>query len=153
MARGTPAALGYAIARALDAEPVAAVFVYGSVAMNTDGTESDVDTFVLLSEDVGERRRRIQVAFYRLQQRLGYIPDPDHPVELFCTDDAAAALDVVERAVQSGSLDQLPVEGDEREVLRALTQPRLLLHGGIDLDRLTDRAVRIADLIRTEMRK
>lgn len=149
MPRGTLAALGYAIARALEAEPVAAVFVYGSVAAGTDSVGSDVDTFVLLSEDVGDRASRIRTEFVHLQRRLGYTPDLDHPVELFSTADATAALDAVERAVRERSFDRLPIDGDEREVLHALTDARLPLHGGDDLDCLIARAERLAALMPT----
>jgi len=149
MTRETLAALGYATARALAAEPVAAVFVYGSVAIGTDRVGSDVDTFVLLSEDVGERRRGIRAEFARLQRRLGYTPDAEHPVELFTSADAAGALDDAERAIRDGRLDRLTAEGDEREVLHALTDSRLLLLGGDSLDSLTARAERLAALIRT----
>jgi predicted nucleotidyltransferase len=149
MPRATLAALGYAIASALDGEPVAAAFVYGSVASGTDRVDSDVDTFVLLSEDVGDGRSRIRAEFTQLQRRLGYIPDADHPVELFTTADAAAALDAAERAVRDGTFDRLRIDGDEREVLHALTDSRLLLLGGAALDQLSARAERLAALIPT----
>ncbi len=144
MARATPAELGYAIGRALDGTDVVAVLVYGSVATGTDGPGSDVDTFVLLAADPGEHRPRLRAGFHRLQERLGWTPDPQYPVELFSTAAAGAALDGLAGALAAGTSDRLDPVGDEREVLRALTGPRLVLLGGPELDRLTARAEDLA---------
>lgn len=145
MAPPAPAELGYAIGRALDGIDVVAAFVYGSVAAGTAGPGSDVDTFVLLAADPGEHRPRLRAAFHELQERLGCTPDPEYPVELFAVAAATAALDAVERALAAGTAGALDPTGDEREVVRALTGPRLVLRGAPELDLLTERAERLAE--------
>lgn len=139
------AILGQAVTQGMDGIAVSAVFIYGSVALGADHAGSDLDTFVLLSDDIDARKRRqVRANFCELQVRLGYQPDTKHPVELFSVDAATAALNIVEVAAIDGSLAALPVNGDEREVLIALSGPRLLLWGGHHLDRLTARAMRLA---------
>lgn len=142
------AMLGQAVMQALDGIAVSAVFIYGSVALGTDHAGSDLDTFILLTDDIEARRRRqVRADFCELQVSLGYQPDTKHPVELFSVGAAAAALDIVEVVAIAGSLAALPINGDEREVLGALSGPRLLVWGGYDLDRLTARAMRLARLV------
>jgi predicted nucleotidyltransferase len=126
---------------------VTAAFIYGSVATGHARPGSDIDCFLLLTRELepapGERLRS---GFTLLQQRLGYVPDPRHPVELFTEKRCRAALEgqVVVRAVdqarQNRHVGRELVEADDLEILRALLAPRLPVRGSATLDGLTDTA-------------
>jgi predicted nucleotidyltransferase len=148
----TRAAFGLAVARTLRHIPVVAVFVYGSVAAGVDHVGSDIDTFVLTPTEIADRHRlRVRADFHRLQKGLGYRPDPEFPVEVFGVTAVDAVLDTLDKAVAGGTFAALSEDGDEREILRALTGTRWVLQPGADLDRLTTRAQQLASRLGTEM--
>jgi predicted nucleotidyltransferase len=145
------AAFGLAVAQALRQIPVVAVFVYGSVAADIDHVGSDIDTFVLTQTEIADRcRLRIRADFHQLQQRLGYRPDPEFPVEVFSVAAVDAVLDTLDNAITGGTFAALPEDGDEREILRALTDTRWVLQPSADLDRLTTRAQHLTSRLVTE---
>ena len=105
--------------------PVVGAFIYGSVARGTATAESDIDLFVLLDAELPPARTAaLRAAFVDLQQRLGYRPDTDYPVEMFTLDQVRTALTAVE-----------PDE-DRREIRQALRDRKIVLVGSARLEEL-----------------
>lgn len=106
-------------------------FVYGSVAHGTARPGSDVDLFVVTVADLGpEVRARLHSAAEQLQRGLGYRPDPVHVVEVFSTARCVDALTgpLVLRATHMAAadgrpIDQITLDSDDLEILRALQGP------------------------------
>jgi predicted nucleotidyltransferase len=100
----------------LAGQPVVGAFIYGSVARGTATANSDIDVFVLLGTELPPAQiALLRNAFFDLQRRLGYLPDPEYPVELFATDTVREALTA-----------DVPDE-DQREVRRALVDTKIVL--------------------------
>lgn len=123
---------------------VVAAFVYGSVATARAGPSSDVDSCVLLAQPVSTAAAcQLRTHFIQLQERLGYTPDPDYPVELFTVQQARAALvgnevkRAMEHACTNGKLGSDLAESDDLEILRALLGARLTVRASPQLDDLT----------------
>lgn len=124
-----------------------AAFVYGSVAAGRAGPASDLDCFVLVRMPLASvQLELIRTEFGVLQRRLGYVPDPEYPIELFTADACHAALDsdllndVLSDAAATGHIDPHVAEDDNVEVLRALLDHRVVLRQAPALDLLTARA-------------
>jgi hypothetical protein len=125
-------------------------FIYGSVADATSGPHSDIDCFVLIGRVMPPRARLDAAAgFARLQRRLGFVPDPDFPIEVFTADACDAALDgpalatCLRPVAAGGVVVSETVESDDVEILRALLDTHLVLVENAALDRLVDRAERL----------
>lgn len=121
-----------------------AAFIYGSVAAGTAGPRSDLDCFVLTRGELSAgRAERLQTAFADLQRDLGFTPDPIYPIEIFATTLAVAALDepLLLRALTTAALDDhlddMTLNSDCVEVLRALLNVRLPIDDSVVLDSLT----------------
>ncbi len=112
---------------------VLAALIYGSVATGRATPDSDIDCLVVVSEDpVSSVGARVRAEFADLQQRLGYTPDPEYPIELFgleacrtllrsSTYDAAATGQRPQKSAAADPLD------DAAELLHALTSPRIAI--------------------------
>ncbi|MGL5864345.1 MAG: nucleotidyltransferase domain-containing protein [Dermatophilaceae bacterium] len=119
-------------------------FVYGSVAHGTARPGSDIDLFVVTVADLGpEVRAHLHSAVEQLQRGLGYRPDPVHVVEVFSAAQCADALagPLVLRAnhlVADGRpIDQIALNSDDLEILRALQDRRLVVRHSPVVDGLT----------------
>jgi predicted nucleotidyltransferase len=123
-----------------------AAFVYGSVAAGRAGASSDLDCFVVTKCDLDDAQRlQIGSGFTRLQQRLGFRPDPAYPIELFSANTcrtvlADARLESLLSAAAARGVDKHVAESDEVEVLRALLDQRLVVRPAAVLDELTAQA-------------
>jgi hypothetical protein len=121
-------------------------FINGSVAAGRAGPSSDIDCFVITQGALSAGQRgQLGVAFAKLQQELGFLPDLDHPIEIFSAEACrellqSSELDRMLTAAVAGSLDSHAAESDEVEVLRALLDRRLVLRHAEDLDVLTTQA-------------
>jgi Nucleotidyltransferase domain len=105
----------------LKGAPVAAAFIYGSVAHGTATPDSDIDVFVVLEHDLPDHQvAELRSRFHDVQLSLGYTPDPQFPVEIFSVAAIRNALAVVE-----------PDE-DQQEIRRALMGKRIMLTGSIE---------------------
>jgi len=121
-----------------------AAFVYGSVAAGRNHPGSDLDCFVLLTEEPDPvHRLRVGEEFAALQRRLGLTPDPHHPVELFTVGACWSAL----RSPTAGRLlagdagqPPDPADSDEVEIMHALLDERIELRSSPCLAALTDQA-------------
>jgi predicted nucleotidyltransferase len=101
--------------------PVAAAFIYGSVAHGTAIPNSDIDVFVVLEHDLpGEQISELRSRFHDVQRCLGYMPDPQFPVEIFTVAAIGDALAAVE-----------PDE-DQQEIRRALMDKKIMLTGSVE---------------------
>jgi predicted nucleotidyltransferase len=153
MTSATGAAIQAAIRDALRGVSVAGCFVYGSVARGCSTAASDLDTFVLLPRDLPQHSRdRLRTLFVELQRGLGLPPDLTYPVELFTIDTAWRALIHIERCLDGGTFGDLAKDGDEREVLRALSGAQLVVVHSEALAELTAEAHRINELVTGEAR-
>lgn len=115
--------------RAISPLPVDSVLIYGSVARGTATARSDIDVLVLLASPVDAavlNQTRSDVA--QAQMELGYLPDPDFPVEIFTLARASAAVAAED-----------PDE-DQAEIIRALTDDQVVLVESAALTRLTEAA-------------
>lgn len=128
---------------------VEGAFVYGSVAHGTARPGSDVDLFVVTVTDLRpEARAHLHSAAEGLQRDLGYRPDPVHVVEAFSTARCVDALTgpLVLRATHMAAdgrpIDQVTLDSDDLEILRALLDRRLVVRPSPVLDGLTDLAHR-----------
>lgn len=126
------------------ARDAVAAFVYGSVATGQARPSSDVDACVLLAQPVSTATaQQLRASFVQLQERLGYTPDPDYPVELFTVQQIRAALlghkvaHAIEQALAGEELEPELAEADEVEILRALLGSRLTVRASPQLDELT----------------
>ncbi|MGC5054729.1 nucleotidyltransferase domain-containing protein [Micromonospora sp. DT48] len=123
-----------------------AAFIYGSVAADRAGPYSDIDCFVITARDLSpEQRHLLGNEFATLQCSLGYVPDPDYPIELFSVGACVAALESepLHRALAGaagGQLDPSVATSDEVEVLGALLDRRMVIRPSPVLDELTARA-------------
>jgi predicted nucleotidyltransferase len=122
-----------------------AAFVYGSVAAGRNHPGSDLDCFVLLTEEPDPvHRLRVGEEFAALQQRLGLTPDPHHPVELFTVGACWSAL----RSPRTGRLladaaagqPPDPADSDEVEIMHAFLDERIELRSSPCLAALTSQA-------------
>jgi predicted nucleotidyltransferase len=105
----------------LKGTPVAAAFIYGSVAHGTATPNSDIDVFVVLEHELpDEQVAELRSRFHDVQRRLGYTPDLQFPVEIFSVAAIRDALAVVE-----------PDE-DQQEIRRALTDKKIMLTGSVE---------------------
>lgn len=117
-------------------------FVYGSVARGTAGPASDVDLFVV-TEGAPEWADRLSGAADTLQRRLGYRPDPSHPVEVFPAAHCADALTgplvacVLRSAAEGQQVDGELLDSDDLEILRALLDQRVAVRASPLVDGLT----------------
>ena len=119
-------------------------FVYGSVAHGTARPSSDVDLFVVTVADLRpEVRAHLHSAAEQLQRGLGYRPDPVHVVEVFSTARCVDALTgpLVLRATHMAAdgrpIDQITLDSDDLEILRALQDRRLVVRPSPVVDGLT----------------
>jgi predicted nucleotidyltransferase len=119
------------------ADAVAAAFIYGSVAGGRSGPSSDIDCFVITHCDLpAEVRTRVAVGFTALQRSLGFVPDPEYPIEVFSVRfcDSTLRGPVLERIVSDvaigGVMDSQVAASDEVEVLRALLDQRIVVRPG-----------------------
>lgn len=123
-----------------------AAFVYGSVASDRAGPNSDIDCFVVTGRPLSpEQRQLVSTEFATLQRSLGYVPDPGYPIELFPVSACLAALEseTLRHAIADavgGHLDSAVATSDEVEVLRALLDRRVVIRSSPVLDELTARA-------------
>jgi hypothetical protein len=126
---------------------VTAAFIYGSVARQRVHAASDVDCFILTSNDFPPSQRHyIRNEFVELQRTLGFTPDVDYPVELFSVAACRAALSgptlnlILTEALVTGQVRRKFLESDDVEILRALLDRRLVLRHAPVLDALTRQA-------------
>lgn len=126
---------------------VVGAFVYGSVATGQAGPTSDVDCFVLVDRPLTpEATHRFKSGFAELQQRLGYCPDVEYPVELFTVEHCRAALagDELTQAIREvgwhGAVGPDLSEADAVEIFRALLGERITVQASAQLDELTMQA-------------
>jgi predicted nucleotidyltransferase len=130
-------------------EQVEAAFIYGSVAGGRANATSDVDTFVVLrSNPTPTRRNELQAMFAAAQRSLAYVPDLDHPVEIFSVESCVHALHepLTLRALYTAGrgdyLDQMTLDSDCLEILRALIDDHLTITDSLVLHSLTALAER-----------
>ncbi|MDQ7909100.1 nucleotidyltransferase domain-containing protein [Phytohabitans sp. ZYX-F-186] len=121
-----------------------AAFIYGSVAAGRAGPGSDLDCFVLIKKPLGTAQMKlVKAEFGILQSGLGYVSDPDYPIELFTVDACHAVLgsdllnQVLSEAATTGNVDPQIAEHDHVEVLRALLDHRIVVRDAPALDLLT----------------
>lgn len=132
------------------ADPPAGAFIYGSLAAGLAGATSDIDTFVLTRTELDPASlTRMKAAFRELQTRLGYLPDPDHPVEIF-------PIYAVQRAVDSeailgrlahladGNAESALLDSDDAEILRALLGLAHDILPSPELDAFREQAAQLA---------
>jgi histidinol-phosphatase (PHP family) len=131
-------------------EPVLGAFVYGSLAAGRAGAGSDIDTFVLTQADPGPDALAFARAGFRdLQTRLGYSPDPEHPVEMYSISRARAVLESATTLhhltrLRDGSRQSQFLDSDDAEILRALMGSAHDIVSSPELDALRDRAAELA---------
>lgn len=121
-----------------------AAFVYGSVATGQAGPTSDIDTFVLIAQPLpAVAVQQLRSGFVDLQERLGYRPDVNFPIELFTVHQSQSALagsevkQAIQLACSSGTVSSDLLDSDGVEVLRALLGTRLTVRASAQLDELT----------------
>jgi len=116
-----------------EALEVLAALIYGSVATGRATPDSDIDCLVVVSEDpVPSVVARVRAEFADHQQRLGYTPDPEYPIELFGLETCRALLrSSTHDAAGTGQRPQKPAAAvtldDAAELVRALTSPRIAI--------------------------
>lgn len=113
---------------------IEAAFLYGSIAAGKATARSDIDLFVITRDVLpAAHRTTIQATARSWQRKLGFQPDPQHPIELFsieaCVDamHAPLLLRALYSAGRGDTLDPGTLNSDCFEVLRAMLNPHLLV--------------------------